>query len=245
MRILLCEGTVDMEFLSRLIVSCYGFKRKDVKENYLESKLGLSYKKFIILEQKFELAIFYPKGGGAEAVIKSVTARSQMLQWIERGVSKIGIAIDLDDRDVQNLIDSIETRLRNKYGSNNVTKVGNYTFKCNIGRYTIPITAIPLGDLNISKKLGFDVSQYELEDLILDLAFEDDFYKHVLTQAIEFYKEKKGKSPSQKALVKILESTCDNPDFGIYELISNLFRNKNIKNILPKYIIESFNEFLY
>jgi hypothetical protein len=231
--------------LSRLIVSCYGFKRKGVDENYLKNKLGLSYKKFIVLEQDFELAIFYPKGGGAEAVIKAVTVPSQILQWIEKGVSRIGIAIDLDDKDVQNLTDSIEKRLENKYGHGNVTKIGNYTFKCKIGKHEIPITVIPLGDLNISKKLGFNVLQYELEDLILDLAFEDNFYNHVLTQAIEFYKEKKGKDPSQKALVKILESTCDNPDYGIYKLISNLFKNKNIKNILPNHIFESFNEFIH
>ncbi len=240
MRILLCEGTLDMEFLARLIESCYNFKRKQVGEDYLRNKLGLQYKRYIVLEGSFELFIFYPKGGGSETVLKTVCMPSQLVQWIVRGVLKIGIAIDLDDKNIDTLINSVETRLKNNYGK--VTKTGVYTFKCKINEYNFTLTTVPIGDLSLSDKLGFPVTRHKIEDLILDFALENTFYRHLLTQAIEFYREKMKRDPNQKALVKIMESTCSNPDFGAYELLSVLF--KDARNILPSYIFDSLNEFL-
>ena len=164
-----------------------------------------------------------------------------MIQWHDRGVEKVGIALDLDEKDVQGLINSIEQMLKAKYKY--VKKYGNYSFICKHEDYSFNITVIPIGDLDIKDKLGFEVSQHEIEDLILDLALKDEYFNHVLSQAIDFYKEKKGENPTQKSLVKILESICDDPDYGTFELISKIL-NEDAKDILPNYFVGSIEEFL-
>lgn len=244
MYLLLCEGTVDMEFLTKLLINCYNFRRKAVKEDYLDLKLGVRWRKFKVVEGDHEIMISYPPGGGSKTVIKTVRTKSQIKYWLSKNLSKLGIAIDIDERkSVQDLISSIEQSLKSEYGDENITRHGNYSFKCKLNEHEFYITVIPLGDLAISNKLGFDVSQHELEDLILDLAFENEFYSRVLNQAVEFYKEKKDENPNQKPIVKILEAFSSDLDNGIYELISNLFRNFN-RDALPDYLLESIDEFL-
>jgi len=40
-----------------------------------------------------------------------------------------------------------------------------------------------------------------------------------------------------------LESICDKPDFGTFELISKIL-NENAKGILPNYFVEGIEKFL-
>ncbi|MFA4662187.1 DUF3226 domain-containing protein [Pyrococcus kukulkanii] len=240
MKVLLCEGTRDMEFLLNLLTKL-GFQRARVKYNYLWEKLGLNYKKFTVLRnENEEIFIFYPLGGGSKSVIGTIKAESQIINWCERGVSKIGLAIDLDDKAVQGLLSSIEHVLKSKY---EVVKEGNFSFKCRCKGCELDVIVIPLGDTRIEEKLGFNVLQHEIEDLILDLALSNENFKHIIGQAIDFYKEKKGKEPTQKAIVKILESLCKDPDYGTFELISEIFSWSSI-NELPDYVVESIREFI-
>lgn len=241
MKVLLCEGTRDMEFLTSFLIKCYDFERKKIKKNYLNKKLGLNYKNFNVVKKINEIFIFYPRGGGSEEVKNVVKNTSQMIDWYNKGVKKVGMALDLDEKNVQELINSIEQILKAKY--DDVKKYDKFSFICKHGEYNFNITVIPLGDLNIKNKLGFDVSRHKIEDLILDLSFEDEYFNHVLSQAINFYKEKKRKNPTQKSLVKILESICDKPDFGTFELISKIL-NENAKGILPNYFVEGIEKFL-
>jgi hypothetical protein len=244
MKVLLCEGTRDMEFLTRFLIKCHDFKRKKVKDNYLHEKLGLNYRNFNVIEKTDEIFIFYPKGGGFKSVTNIIKEISQMIQWHDRGVEKVGIALDLDEKDVQGLINSIEQMLKSKYKY--VKKYRNYSFICKHEDYSFNITVIPIGDLDIKDKLGFEVSQHEIEDLILDLALKDEDFNHVLSQAIKFYKEKRGNksyTKIQKSLVKILESICDDPDYGTFELISKIL-NEDAKDILPNDFVDSIEEFL-
>lgn len=239
-------------------MKCYSFRQNDVDEKYIE-KIGLDpykYRKFHVVERDDEIFVFFPLGGGYENIMKTLKSKSQIIAWIQHGVSKIGCALDLDERSAENLIDSVKQRLSTKYGD--VREDGNYTLKVTIDRRNFYVTIIPLGDLNISEKIselvGKDLKfrQHKIEDLLIYLAIQDDSYRRIMTQAIDFYFEKKsilcGKIDfiDQKSIIKMLESLCRYPDYGIYELITEVFDRieENIKNLLPPYLTDSLEEFL-
>ena len=58
----------------------------------------------------------------------------------------------------------------------------------------------------------------------------------ICKQCIELFEHKKGEKPDQKALLKMLEAFCGDPDRGIYEILSN------IKIKIPTHIKENLDE---
>jgi len=104
-----------MEFLARLFES-RGFNRIAHDENYMLAKLGLKYKKFKALKKTDnELIIFYPESGGYDPVLNTAKDSSTQIDWKKRGVTRVVLAVDLDEKNVDDRIEAVEGSLRGAY----------------------------------------------------------------------------------------------------------------------------------
>ena len=236
MIVVLCEGALDMEFLA-CIFENKGFKRIKHEKNYIYKKLGLKYQKYIVLRNKEELVIFYPKSGGYKAVLNTAKDISTQIDWKRRGVARVILAIDLDDKDVKNRLTAIEDSLKSVY---DVEKRADYTFKCTKNAHEFLFTVVPLGDLNLQRKINIIQEKCMIEDLILSLILIKDKYRELCEQSIELYEHKIKEKPNQKALLRMLESFCKNPEKGAYEFLSEL--KEELWTILPEHVRESIEE---
>ncbi|RLI84151.1 MAG: hypothetical protein DRP01_08385 [Archaeoglobales archaeon] len=234
MIILLCEGNLDMEFFA-ILLEQMGFNRMKVDEDYIRKKLGLNYRWFRVLRRDIEVFIFYPKSGGYKVVIDFAKDTSQQKDWEKRGVRKVILAVDLDDKSVEERLKAVEDALKSVY---TVEKIGNYTFKCKYDEDEYVFTIIPLGDPNLKDMIEIDQKVCTIEDIIMRSVLEDENFKEICKQCIELFKHKRGRKPNQKSLLKMLEAFCDDPDRGIYEILSN------IKINIPLHVKESLDESL-
>ncbi|VVB85914.1 Uncharacterised protein [uncultured archaeon] len=240
MIVVLCEGNLDMEFLSFLFES-KSFNKINHDENCLLRKLGLDYKKYKVLEKNDdELIIFFPKSGGYDPVLNTAKDGGTQIDWIRRGVTKVVIAVDLDDKNVDDRIAAIEGSLSGVYEVNRINK---FSYNCRYNeKYEFLFIIIPVGDSTLQEKIDVVQEKSMIEDLILNLALTKSEYENILKQSIELYKHKMGKRPDQKALLRMMESFCNDPEKGSYQIISEL--KDNINTILPEHIEQSIIEIL-
>lgn len=240
MIVVLCEGSRDLEFLAHLFES-KGFNKVNHDEDYVYKKLGLERKKYckVLRKNDNELLIFYPESGSYELVLKTAKDSSTQIAWKNRGVTKVALAVDLDDKNVEERITAIERSLRGVY---EVNRLNRFSFSCKYNAYEFLFTIIPVGDSSLQKKIDINQEKCMIEDLILNLALTKHEYKNILQQSIELYEHKMNKKPSQKALLRMIESFCNKPESGSYEIISEL--KDNIPTILPEQITESITEII-
>ena len=233
MIILLCEGSLDMEFFA-ILLEQMGFNKLKVNEDYLRKKLGLGYKWFRVLHKDgLEIFIFYPKSGGYKVVIDTAKDVSQQKDWKKRGVKRIILAVDLDEKSVDERLKAVEDALKSIY---TVERIGNYSFKCKHNGDEYFFTVIPLGDPNLQKEIEVTQERYTIEDIIISSALKSKEFEKICKQCVKLFKHKKGKNPNQKALLRMLEAFCEDPDRGIYEILSN------VKIKVPSYVEDSLNE---
>ncbi len=201
-----------MEFLAYLFGS-KGFNRIDHDEKYIFGKLGLTYKKYKVLKKNDEeLIIFYPESGGYDTVLNAAKDGSTQIDWKRRGVTNVVIAVDLDDKNVDDRIAAIEGSLRGVY---EVNRINTFCYNCKYNeKYEFLFIIIPVGDSTLHEKI--DISQEK--SMIM------------------------GKRPDQKALLRMMESFCDDPEKGSYQIISEL--KDNINTILPEHIKQSIIEII-
>ena len=174
-----------------------------------------------------------PKSGGYKVVIDSAKNVSQQKDWKKRGVKKVILAVDLDEKSINERIKAIEDALKSVY---TVEKIGNYTFKCKHNEEEYLFTVVPLGDPNLKEVIKINQETCTIEDIIISSILENEYFKRICKQCIELFKHKKGEKPNQKALLKMLEAFCEDPDRGIYEILSN------IKIKMPIHVKESLDE---
>lgn len=240
MIVVLCEGNLDMEFLARLFES-RGYNKIAHDENYLSGKLGLTFKKFKVLKNiDNELIIFYPKSGGYDQVLNTAKDSSTQIDWKKRGVTRIVLAVDLDEKNVDDRIAAVEGSLRGAYEVNRINK---FSYNCKYNeKYEFLFIIIPVGDSTLHEKIDIDQKKSMIEDLILNLALTKSEYENILKQSIELYKHKMGKKPDQKALLRMMESFCNDPEKGSFQIISKL--RKDIPAILPEHVEQSIREIM-
>jgi len=235
MIVLLCEGNLDMEFFT-ILLEQMGFDRLKVDEDYIRRKLGLKYRWFRVLRKDdLETFVFYPKSGGYKVVIDTAKDISQQKDWKKRGVKRIILAVDLDEKSVEERLKAVEDALKSVY---TVERIGNYSFKCKHGEEEYFFTVVPLGDPNLQKEIEIDQERCTIEDIIIGSVLENEDFKRICEQCIELFKHKKGRKPNQKALLRMLEAFCEDPDRGIYEILSN------VKIKVPAHVEDSLKECL-
>lgn len=229
-----------MEFLAHLFES-KGFNRVNHDGNYIYGKLGLKYKKYKVLEKNDdELIIFYSESGGYDPVMNTAKDGSTQIDWKRRGVTSVVIAVDLDDKNVDERIEAIEGSLTGVYDVNRINKF-SYICKYN-EKYEFSFIIIPVGDSTLQEKIDIIQEKSMIEDLILNLALTKSEYENILKQSIELYKHKMGKRPDQKALLRMMESFCNDPEKGSYHIIYEL--KNNINTILPEHVEQSIIEIM-
>lgn len=239
MIVVLCEGNLDMEFLAHLFES-KGFNKINPDENYMYKKLGLDYNKFKVLNKNDnEMIIFYPKTGGYGPVLKTAKESSIQIDWKKRGVTKVVLAVDQDKKNVEERLIAVEGSLRSAYEVNRTNK---FSFNCKYNENEFSFIVIPVGDSALQEKIEIVQDGYIIEDLILRLALTKDKYENILRQSIELYKHKMGKKPNQKALLRMMESFCNDPEKGSFQIISEL--KNDIPAILPEHIEQSILEIM-
>lgn len=235
MIILLCEGRLDMEFFA-ILLEQMGFNRlkvDKVDEDYLRKKLGLGYRWFRVLRKDFEIFIFYPKSGGYKVVMDTAKDVSQQKDWKKRGVKRVILAVDLDEKSVDERLKAVEDALKSVY---TVERIGNYSFKCKYNGDEYFFTVVPLGDPNLQKEIEVAQERCIIEDIIISSALRSEEFEKICKQCVELFKHKMGKKPNQKALLRMLEAFCEDPDRGIYEILSN------VKIKVPSHVEDSLNE---
>jgi len=233
MIVLLCEGNLDMEFFT-ILLEQMGFDRLKVDEDYIRRKLGLKYRWFRVLRKDdLEIFIFYPKSGGYKVVMDTAKDVSQQKDWKKRGVKRIILAVDLDEKSVDERLEAVENSLKSVY---TVEKIGNYSFKCKHNEEEFFFTVVPLGDPNLQKIIEVDQEVRMIEDIIISSVLENKDFQRICEQCIELFRHKRGRNPDQKALLRMLEAFCKDPDRGIYEILSN------VKIKAPTHVEESLKE---
>ncbi len=239
MIVVLCEGNRDMEFLSH-IFECKSFNKIMHDEDYIYKKLGLKYKKYNVLRKNDdEIIIFYPEFGGYVPVLNTAKNIDQQIAWKKRGVTKVVLVVDQDEKNVENRVTAVEGSLKGVY---EVDRTNRFSFMCKHKEYDFLVTLIPVGDSILQEKIDINQETCMIEDLILNLALTKQEYENILKQSIELYKHKMKKKPSQKALLRMMESFCNEPERGGYEIISEL--KDNILTILPEHITQSITEIM-
>ncbi len=233
MIVLLCEGNLDMEFFT-ILLKQMGFDRLSVNEDYIRKKLGLKFRWFRVLRKDdLEIFVFYPKSGGYKVVIDTAKDVSQQRDWKKRGIKRVILAVDLDEKDVAGRVEAVKNALKSVY---TVEKVGDYSFKCEHSGEEYFFTVVPLGDPNLRKMIEIEQETCTIEDIIISSILENEDFQRICKQCIDLFKHKRGKSPKQKALLRLLEAFCKEPDRGIYEILSN------IKIKIPTHVEESLKE---
>lgn len=238
--IFLCEGTLDMEVLSRILQDMR-FNKVNIKDvkSYAWKELGLKIGNYRVLRKDSILSfIFYPEGGGYYNVIRIAKDSSQQIKWKkEYGIEKIALAVDLDDKNVEERLNAVMKSLKSSY--HNVEKVGSYSFKCIHKGYEFIFTVVPLGDPKLGEKININFVQlkFMVEDLIINSIIEDKRWREICIQGIEFFKHKAQENPDQKSLIRIAEAFCQNKE--IYELIKYIKAKK-----LPDHVKLSIEEAL-
>lgn len=238
MIVVLCEGNLDMEFLAHLF-ECKGFSKINPDENYLLGKLGLRYKKYKVLKKNNdELIIFYPETGGYDSVLNTAKDSSTQIDWKKRKVSKVVLVVDQDDKDVDVTIKAVEDTLKIIYEVNEISK---FSLNCKFNeQYVFSFVVVPVGDSTLQERIDIIQKGYMIEDLVLNLALTKDKYENILRQSIDLYQHKMGKKPNQKALLRMMESFCNDPEKGSFQIISEL--KDDIPTILPEHVEKSIIE---
>lgn len=228
-----------MEFLAHLFES-KGFNKINHDENYMHKKLGLNYKKYKVLSKNNnEMIIFYPETGGYGPVLRTAKDSSTQIDWKNREVIKVVLAIDQDNKNVEERLIAVEGSLRSAYEVNRTNK---FSFNCKYNENEFSFIVVPVGDSSLQEKIEIVQEGYMIEDLILRLALTKDKYENILKQSIELYKHKMGKKPNQKALLRMMESFCNDPEKGSFQIISEL--KNDIPTILPEHVEQSIIEIM-
>jgi len=231
MIVLVCEGSLDMEFFA-ILLEQIGFERLKVGEDFIWKRLGLRYRWFRVLRRgEVEIIVFYPKSGGYKVVIETAKEVSQQKVWKSRGVEKVLLAIDLDEKSVEERVKAVEDALKSVYS---VERIGKFSFKCEHDEETFFFTVVPIGDPDLS--MSISQGKHTIEDLILASIIEDERLRNICEQRIELFEHKEGRKPDQKSLLRMLEAFCKDPERGIFEILSNI----QIK--IPTHVKDSLNE---
>jgi hypothetical protein len=238
-KIFLCEGTFDIELFSH-VFQLTGYELFKNPQGYIDEKLGLINLKIykVIQKNSDEIFIFFPKsGGGKTQIIQTVTNIAQQIAWKQKGVNQLILALDIDDD--KNLIDTVFRVLKTVY---TVTKKDKFSFSCKdeISKMEFLFTIVPVGDPRLSTKIDVNQSKLRIEDIILSLALRNEKYKGYIENTIKFYVEQKGKKPDTKALIRIIEGLCDDPEKGVYQILSQL--KNELVEVLPEDIVNSLKE---
>jgi len=160
-------------------------------------KLGIDRRWFRVLyKDDIEVFVFYL--GRYKVVMELARNYSQQKMWKRRGVKRVVLAVDLDEKDIDEKLKAIEDSLKSTYTT--VERMG-YSFRCKHNGEEYNFTVIMLGDPSLQKRIDVKQEKFMIEDIIINLALENENFKEICLQCIELFKHKKGeKKPNQKSI---------------------------------------------